>query len=723
MVVLPSHDPETISREKYEAVRKQLQIANQRIRQLEQENQQLRAREWQERKLRKKKDFKPAEKLILSELQRQIESPNAHKDTNGFTRFCYATAALNTGMSESTPKRKIEAIFEQWPDCPIEAKTITEHAEGKKIDRLYVKLKEDTNLIQAAIDATLSEEHIRKQGGNKYICQRCGSVNVRIIRRLHCDCCGHETDLEDTYPNGKLKNSTRKSNLLSEDDRTEDSQEESNTGETRKSNLLLADIETEDIESIAHFFDASLQLDDVHQELQLRQVANEERDESNKPHTHTVSFASDPDSIIRDWLEARCGSIHIINSTGIIDNPQGKYIYKPQGYQPNLDAFIAGNLDHIYGSRLLHPETGLTNVLCFEIDQAEQDEQVENYLVTLALAGAAPVYWCRYAQGRQRGHLELYFSRSVDPERARAWALAVCPDLAEIAECYPCKEPTDKRNQALSWPFYQRIADTVYPCKAKFILPDPHDGSLQECDPTDKQALASLVALAVTPAALVEAFTTVLEARSELQPSMPTQESEPVCFIGEKPRPSTQVASERDLREQVIADFCAQYSWDDIAALCGGWEKGFFKAVWRGERTASVRPDRDGRYACDYGNHGSYPKKLDIYGAYCLICGIDQKADIAERCAQLRRAEMKVETTSEKCHSRMANGLASGDMPTVLEMNENGHFPGEPCRACSCELYRMMADEPACIRCYPKNGSAEIADRLYPKKVRAGFGK
>jgi hypothetical protein len=371
----------------------------------------------------------------------------------------------------------------------------------------------------------------------------------------------------------------------------------------------------------------------------------ETEDDSNK-HTHTPSVALDHDSIIKEWLNARRGSAHIIRATGKLDT-QGKYVYQAQGYEPDLDAFIAGDEDHIYGSRLLNPETGKTNLLCFEIDRAEQDAQAENYLLDLSRAGAAAVYWQRYANERRRGHLELYFSDPVAPEVAREWAIEVCPDLEDIPECYPCQVPEDKRKQGLSWPMYQRIGGQVSPCQAKYMLPSPHEGGLQECDPTDKESLATLIRLAVTPAALVKDFAFVLDEREALQPREQERENAVFVFIGIKPKPLTQVQSDRDLAPQVIAEQNDLHSWDEIAAICGGWQKGFFKAVWRDERTASVRPDKDGNLACDYGNHGMFPKKLDRYEAYCLAKGIDKKADLVERITEYRRQQ---------------SGTTSGDM-------------------------------------------------------------
>lgn len=370
------------------------------------------------------------------------------------------------------------------------------------------------------------------------------------------------------------------------------------------------------------------------------QVVLMDRDESIKQ-PPPASFPS-ADSIIKDWLNQRRGTDHIIVSTGKVEDPRGKYVYAEQGYQPDLDAYLRSDGDHIYGSRLRNAETGLTNVLCFEIDEPEQDEEAANYILDLARAGAAPVYWQRYANGRQRGHLELYFDQPVEPDAARLWAIEICPDLEDISEVFPCKEPEDKRNQALSWPLYQRIGDTVYPCNAIYMLPEPHPGGLQEYGLADIEPLADVIRIAVTPAALVEEYSKRANELVDEQEREQDEKRGGGGFNGQKPSPTTQVSYDQDLAKQVTAVQNNLHSWDEIAAIAGGWDNGFFKAVWRNERTASVRPDKDGNLACDYGNHGSYPKKLDKYEAYCLALGIDKRADLAERCAQLRRAQMKV---------------------------------------------------------------------------------
>src|SRR5882762_7256285 len=155
-----------------------LRNANQKIHQLENRVTELETERKHQRALWRS-SFKPAEKFVITELQRQIDHPVV-QDAEVFSRFCYETAAINIGMSSSTPKRKIEAILDQCPNFPIELKEVEERDdEGRTIPRLYVKAKD--NLLQAA--ATISIEQPRKQGGNQYqyLCQRCGSADVKIL--------------------------------------------------------------------------------------------------------------------------------------------------------------------------------------------------------------------------------------------------------------------------------------------------------------------------------------------------------------------------------------------------------------------------------------------------------------------------------------------------------------------------------------------------------------
>jgi hypothetical protein len=472
-------------------------------------------------------------------------------------------------------------------------------------------------------------EKARNHGGDRLTC-RCGSERIKKKITYICMDCGevhdepprftspedqfgspvneHETEGNDSSPD--LEATIVDSYLVPED------QFGSTVESDRKPNLTLL-ITTNYLED---------QLDPTVE------------DESNNP-PPSVSASLDHDSIIKDWLERRRGTGLIIYSTGSLKSSD-KYFTKSEGYQPDLDAFITGDVAHIYGSRLRDPQTNTTQVLCFEIDQAEYNDQAQDYLLTLARAGAAAIYWQRQ---RSRGHLEIYFDRPVFPERARHWAYSVCPELEDIPECYPCQ---DKASNALSWPLYQRIGGTVYPCTAKYVLPEPHTGDLQECDPTDKEALAGVISVAVTPAALVEEYAKRADGQLAEQKCSKGIDNHHGGVIGHKPKPIASIG-DNGLAARALTEFNRLHSWDWIAEQCGGWDRDKFCAVWRGDRSATVRPDRDEVRACDYGLHSPFPKKFDQYDAWCMLqAGHDwqafKKADLADRCAELRRLRSQV---------------------------------------------------------------------------------
>lgn len=560
--------------------------------------------------------FSINERAIALEVVEQVKEAR-HVDEQGRKLFSQKDAAEKLGLSRGTISTAVDVLTQSGFIKDKETSTlrdkegkIVKGKDGRPITTIHLDIDQD--MLEDFSQAERADPRKIKDNRKQPVfqCQKCLTEDVTIetsrhlvCRNPNCKACGERVLIDVDY----------------KDQHSEEPAEK----------------QTEESAYSAQILDTIKLLDNSAQILDTIQT----EDESNKTHT-TSSAALDSDSIIKDWLNIRRGSNHIITATGKIEDPRGKYIYQKEEYQPDLDKYIAGDTAHIYGSRLLNPETGLTQVLCFEIDKPEHDAQAQNYLIDLARAGAAPVYWMRYVNDRNRGHLELYFDQPVDPDVARKWAIEVCPDLEEIPEVFPCQAPQDKRKQALSWPLWMRIDsvvgmdNAVFTCEGAAMLPAPHDGNLRVVESTDKEGLSELITLAVTPAALVEEFATVLSEQERA--------SADGVFIGISPKPYTQVQSDRDLKSQVIAEQCARYSWDDIAAMCGGYDKGFFKAVWRGERTASVRPDKNSVYACDYGNHGMFPKKMDTYGAYCLIHDIDQKADIAERCAELRRAEIKI---------------------------------------------------------------------------------
>src|SRR6266568_8171809 len=119
-----AHPPESVPYETYVRIElerdqwhnrytQEQQAHTQTKRLLEQERQ----REQQRRQLWKTK-LKPAEKATIEAFQRQIESPNAHRDDQGFTRINYKTASIHIGMSDKAPKNNFDKVLAQCPDLP-----------------------------------------------------------------------------------------------------------------------------------------------------------------------------------------------------------------------------------------------------------------------------------------------------------------------------------------------------------------------------------------------------------------------------------------------------------------------------------------------------------------------------------------------------------------------------------------------------------------------------
>ncbi len=569
-----SQQATTVAYETYLKVQQELQRANRRIRQLEQELHQERATKRLERELRKKKDIKPAEKLIITELQRQIDNPVV-QDDEGYSRFCYTTAAINIGMSDSTPKRKIEAILEQWPDCPIEMKEVEEHTEdGKKIPRLYIKPKNKQNIIEAAINAKI--ENVRKQGGNKYICQKCGSKDIKIIRRLHCNCCGHEADLEDSYPNGRLNNNTSKSNLLLDNEDSTDSPNNCNTGATSKSNLLLSENEP-----TPSFFDGSLQLDGV-----------------LKPDTppcmnvvNLQSNISEKDPIILQTEAAQLlvaiagdGLSHI----GMNRRGENKYRTIPGCLSLN-EAIEHLQGKETYGAFCSRAD-GRTRALCWDVDTPEEWEEFRSHARTLATVGYFPIL--ESSPAGRGGHLWIIFNELVDAVSARLSVYAVVPTLADIKEYWPAPEHGKGNRVRLPGGRYLRPGINEW-CNLLSVL----DGEIS----TNGDEAAQLLIRHQTPANIIPS------------PDPSDQKSKPI--LGKEEHPTIKESNHEEqspiglgqvdarweqqygqtpegkrlwfawTEEYLIARYNASTRLEDLISVN---RQGKALATWRGERTPSV---------------------------------------------------------------------------------------------------------------------------------------
>ncbi len=331
---------------------------------------------------------------------------------------------------------------------------------------------------------------------------------------------------------------------------------------------------------------------------------------------------TDGNSVLETWLARRIGNVphQFIFATGKM-TAADKYFSLPKGYTPDISAYLRGELGHIYGSIPLNTN-GTTQLLSFDCDTTERALRKNDILRMLANAGASPICWQRRPG---RWHLEIYFDTPINAQAAYQWAIQACPLLAEFEECYPVKGIEDKRNQRLSWPLWYRDGDQVIECQASALFPSMDSPIYSAGVQSDLERLVVLVAQAVTPASLIPVLPIVAQ---ELH-----KRNAPVVVLLEKPSLRTPVGmSDSDVAKAVIKAWNNEHTWEEISDV----QSGRFLASWRGERTPSVVIDQDGEHACDYGNHGNWPKKVDKFEAWCLIEKRNKKAELAKLCAEYR---------------------------------------------------------------------------------------
>jgi len=224
--------------------------------------------------------------------------------------------------------------------------------------------------------------------------------------------------------------------------------------------------------------------------------------------------AVDPDIIYKEWLQRQWGQGQLIYATGRVNASDKHKSITEVGYTPDFDAYLAGDLHHIYGSNPLF-EDGSTYFLHFDFDekQPEHDAHYKEYMTQLAAGGVASLYFPRRPG---RGHFIVAFDARVEAQAAYDFVIALCPALATVNECFPIG---DKVKQRISWPFFQRIGDIVHACKCIAMMPS---GVLLRSDGihVNRRGLARILDAALTPASLVEAFVLSRPAPAEAPPDV-----------------------------------------------------------------------------------------------------------------------------------------------------------------------------------------------------------
>lgn len=449
-------------------------------------------RQQQRRKLLKT-PFKSTEKLVIEEMQRQVESPHAQHDEQGYTRFCYATAGINIGTDDKTAKRSINAILEQCPNFPIQTKEVKEprpNGQRGTIKRLYIKPTTQQNLIAAA--ASITElQHKREQGGNQYQCQKCLSHHVMIKRRLCCLDCGHETDLEPTFPNGKLKGAetakSTKTNLSTVPfeapaaDRADTIQ--TKAAEPTKTNLSTTSTDTPPTQN---FLSQDGQLVDV----VIKPVTPPNADKLSTAQAENNQTESEPEH--DEIAEAAALLLEIAgpHEAHIVMPRQREEKYLEVKRPLQLEDLISHlRRGEARGARCSYPN-GETRALCKDADDIDLWNVLEEAARRLAQAGYMPILEESPAPGRG-GHFWILFDGLVDTAVAWRQVYQIAPELESIAESWPSP---GKNRVRLPGGFYKHGE-----VKAWCLLTNIATGETSR----DGAGAASLLLASLTPAQIV----------------------------------------------------------------------------------------------------------------------------------------------------------------------------------------------------------------------------
>jgi hypothetical protein len=459
---------------------------------LEQERQ----RDMQRRQLWKTK-LKPAEKATLEAFQRQLDNPKAHRDDQGFTRIVFKTAAINIGMSDKAPKNNFDKVLAQCPDLPklagAEIQTREEYDQELKrnIPRLYMKT--ERSLIEAAIKSEISQRKV--QGGNQYECQRCHSKDVTIYRRLHCNACHHEVDLDPTYPNGKLKGAKdaapSKTNLSlppqtgysaeNDSESADDSNPENfltTTGQLV--GMVIEPVTPPNLDSITAEQEAAAVDIEAAAELLLK-IAGQDEKHIIMPRTH-----------------------------------ESKYLDVKRPLQ------LADLVDHLRGGEargaLCAYQDGSTYALIFDTDDPEEWETWRP--AAFRLVQARYIVILDESPAGRGGHLVIIFDTRVLAAAARAAVLEIAPELESCREYWPGGTANRVR---LPGAFYARYGKHVEePVKAWCRMFNVATGETSN----DGRSAARLLLSSLTDASIVPALPPISAESEQPAPETRTQDEQ-----------------------------------------------------------------------------------------------------------------------------------------------------------------------------------------------------
>src|SRR5712692_9910305 len=330
-------------------------------------------------------------KLEIRATRRAVERAQTH-DAQGRARINLTTIAEQIGVSPDTMGRELKVLKQ----CGV----ITDHdlkpeiqENGERWTRHYVTL--DEQLL--ARPKEIKPPEPRNHGGKRYHCQKCGSDQVRIKRRVTvvCKCCKHESLIEES----------------------ERDQEPESTDQAQ----------------VKNFDEQGGNVQDTLKPVSPPYGAGETADGPRDP-------GSEPEPEV-DQDDLRAAAELLLALAGQADehiemSRRGEKKY----YTVDRPLLLNDLVDHLQGGKargaLCSYQDGSTRGLCWDADDPEHWELLRQAARQLAEAGYLPIL--EPSLGREvGGHLWVMYNDLVDAAAARHHAQCIAPQLAELPEYWP----------------------------------------------------------------------------------------------------------------------------------------------------------------------------------------------------------------------------------------------------------------------------------------------
>jgi hypothetical protein len=504
----------------------------------------------------------PGEKLFWIAARNVLAREKPNED--GLVRLPTEDISAFNGMSDGSNNRYANSTIERFgaKKVPIPYTTL----KGQSRDLIYVDRSDP--LWHSPWDIDLPEEKERTINGNGKECPRCKTYNLQVkTHRIkyqevqECDCCGY----------------TKISPIL-------DDKQPLNPGEYIPEEKGLQAGEPFGSEEKAQKSDALTSIN-----------------------TPPIAAQEKKVSSLKSFLLERIGNPEqkLIVATGK-SSDERKYTSLPLDQGPDLEKYLVGDPEHIYGSGLADKD-GMTYQLDFDLDELEEYTPHEQYQKELARAGISSFLAHR---ANNRAHLVVPFNEKVNAESAKASCLAACPCLAHIEECYPTG---GKHNGRISWPFWQRRGDTVTACPLDFVFASKPDEVLKHGGIKAPNSLPYLIERTINDASLIPAL-----------PGEETPQKEGWVLL-DIPSPTRNTCPYDDgLKADILAS-ARQLSWAET--VNGAIRGDRFCASWRGEDKPSVVIN--GEYATDFGRTQSgHPEPHDKFDIYWLTRGKNPRVEL-----------------------------------------------------------------------------------------------